>query len=407
MSHYKTLWTVLLCTFCADLVYAAESEQIPRASELQIEINHMDHMLFDEAFNGCNLDLYKQLTSSDFEFYDDRSGLNKSIDKEIMAFKDRCARPFSVTRKLVSSQAYGLGDYGAVQIGEHEFYEDDQKVEKAKFITVWEKQSDAWFIRRAISYEHRGIGAESGDLGLDNTLQAEIGRMDYKLFDQAFNTCDLESHKQLITSDFEFYDDRSGLNKSIAKEIGAFEDRCASPFAVTRKLVSSHSYALGDYGAVQIGAHEFFEDGMKVEKAKFIIVWERQGASWVLRRAISYEHRPVENRATENGNTAYEFRDDYKRLLDTLMPRLLEGYAAPAAGIGIIRNAAIEFVKVYGEHQKGFAAPDDTIFNVASITKPVVAAAVLKLVEPVSETWMSPCFITIPIQMWLTMTDRA
>lgn len=60
-----------------------------------------------------------------------------------------------MTRKLVSSRAYALGDYGALQLGEHEFYEDDRKVEKAKFIFIWEHENDSWILRRAISYEHQ------------------------------------------------------------------------------------------------------------------------------------------------------------------------------------------------------------------------------------------------------------
>lgn len=51
---------------------------------------------------------------------------------------------------------------------------------------------------------------------------------------------------------------------------------------------------LGDYGAVELGDHEFFVDGKKVEKAKFIIIWERQpDDSWVLKRTISYDHEPA------------------------------------------------------------------------------------------------------------------
>lgn len=75
------------------------------------------------------------------------------------------------------------------------------------------------------------------------------------------------------------------------------------------------------------------------------------------------------------------YRDNYKIILDTLVPTLLNKYQVPAAGIGIIENGKIEFIKVYGEHQKGTKANPNTIFNVASITKTVVATAVLKLVD--------------------------
>ena len=215
----------------------------------------------------------------------------------------------------------------------------------------------------------------------NNDLEEEIMEMDHLLFDVAFNNCDLETYKKLTSEDFEFYDDRSGLNKSIEIEIKSFEDRCSRQFAVTRKLISSEVHVLGNYGALQIGEHEFYEDEKRVETSKFITIWERTENSWIMRRAISFEHRAVVDGLNVNENKAYEFRENYKQILDDLVPGLLKKFNAPAAGIGVIKDGNIDLIKVFGEHQIGSKAPTDTIFNVASITKPVVATAVLKLVE--------------------------
>lgn len=70
----------------------------------------------------------------------------------------------------------------------------------------------------------------------------------------------------------------------------------------------------------------------------------------------------------------------------------------PAAGIGLIENGEIKYVKVFGELKKGVPAPDNAIFNVASITKTVVTMLTLKLVqtgqwnldEPLSDYWVDP-----------------
>ncbi len=70
----------------------------------------------------------------------------------------------------------------------------------------------------------------------------------------------------------------------------------------------------------------------------------------------------------------------------------------PAAGIGLIENGEIKYVKVFGELRKGVPAPDNAIFNVASITKTVVTMLTLKLVEtgqwnldePLSDYWVDP-----------------
>ncbi|WP_430412958.1 serine hydrolase domain-containing protein [Kordia sp.] len=92
------------------------------------------------------------------------------------------------------------------------------------------------------------------------------------------------------------------------------------------------------------------------------------------------------------------YKSNYKETLDSLVPQLMSDYLAPAVGVGIIKNGKIEFVKVYGEHQKGSKAPQNTIFNIASITKPVVSATILKLVangdwdldEPLFHYWTDP-----------------
>jgi CubicO group peptidase (beta-lactamase class C family) len=78
--------------------------------------------------------------------------------------------------------------------------------------------------------------------------------------------------------------------------------------------------------------------------------------------------------------------------------KLLSENKIPALGIGIIRDGKLTQVKVFGELQKGRIAPLDTIFNVASLTKPVVALLTLKLVslgkwnldEPLDKYWIDP-----------------
>lgn len=68
----------------------------------------------------------------------------------------------------------------------------------------------------------------------------------------------------------------------------------------------------------------------------------------------------------------------------------------PALGIGIIREGVLREIRMYGERKKGLPATHHTIFNVASLTKPVVALLTLKLVsngswnldEPLSNYWV-------------------
>lgn len=82
----------------------------------------------------------------------------------------------------------------------------------------------------------------------------------------------------------------------------------------------------------------------------------------------------------------------------------------PALGVGIIRDGKVREVKVYGELKKGAPAPYDTIFNVASLTKPVVTNVTLRLVtqgkwnldEPLAKYWIDPDVASDPRAQQLT-----
>ena len=154
---FYSFFTVAYFLFSPNAISQIVDEEKVSERPLYKEILKMDSLLFDVAFNKCDLELYKTIMSPELEFYDDRSGLNTSIEKEIASFKDRCSKPFALTRELVATSVHVLGNYGAVQIGEHNFYVDGKKVENAKFITVWEKNESNWIVKRAISYDHKLI----------------------------------------------------------------------------------------------------------------------------------------------------------------------------------------------------------------------------------------------------------
>lgn len=70
----------------------------------------------------------------------------------------------------------------------------------------------------------------------------------------------------------------------------------------------------------------------------------------------------------------------------------------PAMGIGILRDGKLREIRMYGEIKKDVPAPYNTIFNVASLTKPIVTMLTLKLVskggwnldQPLSNYWIDP-----------------
>ena len=82
----------------------------------------------------------------------------------------------------------------------------------------------------------------------------------------------------------------------------------------------------------------------------------------------------------------------------------------PALGIGYIEDGKIKEVKVYGVLEKGRSANDDAIFTIASLTKPITAMVVLKLVnegkwnldEPIDNYWLDPDITNDPRAKKLT-----
>jgi CubicO group peptidase (beta-lactamase class C family) len=78
--------------------------------------------------------------------------------------------------------------------------------------------------------------------------------------------------------------------------------------------------------------------------------------------------------------------------------RWLQQKQIPALGIGFIKDGKIEQVSVFGELEKGRPAPKNTIWNVASLTKPITAMVALKLIsagkwsldEPVYKYYTDP-----------------
>jgi CubicO group peptidase (beta-lactamase class C family) len=88
----------------------------------------------------------------------------------------------------------------------------------------------------------------------------------------------------------------------------------------------------------------------------------------------------------------------------------LREHNVPALGVGIIRDGKLAEVRVFGELQKGVAAPYDTIFNVASLTKPVVTMLTMQLVakgqwsldEPLAKYWVDPDVASDPRHAKLT-----
>ena len=136
--------------------------------ELHAEIAAMDSKLFAAVFDSCDTATLATLVTDDFEMYHDKGGLTAtSRGQFVKAIDETCDRQqtgtdYRARRELVprSMRVYPLSNYGAVQVGEHRFYQllpgqPERLVEASRFTHVWKKDAAGWKLARVLSYDHR------------------------------------------------------------------------------------------------------------------------------------------------------------------------------------------------------------------------------------------------------------
>lgn len=138
----------------------------------------------------------------------------------------------------------------------------------------------------------------------DGTLQklfTELKQKDSLVFNLGFNECDTAQLRALISDDFEFYHDQSGLLDSKENFIRNIPNLCTMNYKPTRVLVDGSMevfplFSNGElYGAIQKGVHEFYGEEPGKPKyltstAKFTHVWILDDGKWKLKRVLSYDH---------------------------------------------------------------------------------------------------------------------
>jgi CubicO group peptidase (beta-lactamase class C family) len=263
---------------------------------------------------------------------------------------------------------------------------------------------------------HFGFSQEEKNSALYKTIMSK----DSLLFNVGFNTCDITQFENLYTEDFEFYHDKDSISNKAQFLRNLKKGLCGSPdtYKSRRYLVpnSTEVYPLYKkgvlYGAIQMGIHQFYEKSVGKNEsladakehfgstAKFIHVWLLQNGVWKLRRSFSYDHQTTSTAGTKSG-----IFDNDKEI-----EKWLKQNNVPTLGIGVINNGKLQEIKVFGELKKGVSAPYNTIWNVASLTKPVTAIVALKLVsqgkwnldEPLYNYWIDPDVANDPNHKLLT-----
>jgi hypothetical protein len=154
-------------------IQAAEQTGGPRAGpaltqELYDEIAAADSRLFTAIFDTCDIRALASLVADDFEFYHDKDGLSSTSGAQfVKAIEGTCERQktgvdYRARREIVpgSLKVYPLNNYGAVEVGEHRFYQllpgqPEKLVEVSLFTQLWKKEEHGWKLTRVLSYGHR------------------------------------------------------------------------------------------------------------------------------------------------------------------------------------------------------------------------------------------------------------
>lgn len=208
-------------------------------------------------------------------------------------------------------------------------------------------------------------------------LFTELKKQDSIFFEKGFNQCDLSYLEAHIAKDLKFYHDQGGFQDRKMFFENTKINICSSPEKKPIRKVDTTSLEVFPlfnngklYGAIQKGVHQFYirengKVGLPTSTARFTHVWLLEQDVWKLGEALSYDHHDPQPKEEEADN----------------IEQLLKDNKVPALGLGIIENGKLTRIQVYGTLDTETKAPYNTIFKVASLTKPIVAMTTLKLVD--------------------------
>ncbi|KUJ51241.1 serine hydrolase [Chryseobacterium sp. JAH] len=239
----------------------------------------------------------------------------------------------------------------------------------------------------------------------NSPLSLELKKQDSLFFDRGFNNCDIAYLEKAVDDNLKFYHDNGGFQDKKLFLERTKANLCSNPNQKPIRKVIENSlevfplYNNGNlYGAIQTGEHQFYireknKEDVLGGQAKFTSVWTKKNGKWIMSDVLSYDHGdPSKSKITDN------------------LQQLLKDNNIPTLGLGVIEDGKLTEIKVYGTLDKKMTAPYNSLFNVASLTKPVTAMTVLRLVslgkwnldEPLDKYWIDPDIAKDPRHKKLT-----
>lgn len=134
-------------------------------------------------------------------------------------------------------------------------------------------------------------------------LYITISAKDSLLFNLGFNNCDIIQFENLISENFEFYHDQSGITNSKLAFIQIIENGLCKLDYKPKRVLDKNSLEIFPlkkngvlYGAIQNGIHKFYaieKDNTEylTSTAKFTHLWILENGKWKLTKGLSYDHQ--------------------------------------------------------------------------------------------------------------------
>lgn len=147
------------------LYSSAMNAQVDKNSDIYKTLKSKDSIIFERAFNKCEIEKLTPIIAENFEFYHDVAGIQNK--KEFLsAIKNNiCTNPGNFSRQLVknSLEVFELKNngelYGVIQEGKHTFQEKNNSKMKtfgiANFTHLWILENKKWKLKRVLSYNHK------------------------------------------------------------------------------------------------------------------------------------------------------------------------------------------------------------------------------------------------------------
>lgn len=248
-------------------------------------------------------------------------------------------------------------------------------------------------------------GSLQAQIDKNSPLFLELKKQDSIFFERGFNQCDLAYLEKSTDHDLKFYHDKGGFQDKKTFLERTKQNICSNPDQKPIRKVIENSlevfplYDNGNlYGAIQSGEHQFYireknKEDLLGGEAKFTTVWIKKEGNWIMSEVLSYDHHePGKAKITDN------------------LEQLMKDNKIPTLGLGVIEDGKLTQIKVYGTLDGKVSASYNSLFNVASLTKPVTAIMVLRLAslgkwnldEPLYHYWTDPDITKDPRHKKLT-----